>query len=104
MRQTRALFCVIRTAAFGQAAMSSTTSLDELANDWIADWRNQLETGEYGKTDANFGVDRHAREEPETAWPVNLTIRQSLDPIFSVLAPVFLENFSVVTGMHSLIE
>ena len=56
MRQTRALFCVIRTAAFGQAAMSSTTSLDELANDWIADWRNQLETGEYGKTDANYGT------------------------------------------------
>jgi len=77
--------------------MDATSSPGELAKAWIAYWQHQLETDEYGKTDASFEVDRLAREEPETAWPVILTILQSIDAVpssrlFQVLAAGPLED------------
>ncbi|MDB5812145.1 MAG: hypothetical protein JWN94_4267 [Betaproteobacteria bacterium] len=77
--------------------MNAITSPDELAKAWIAYWQHQLETDAYGKADAGFEVDRLAREEPETAWPVILAILRSIDAIpssrlFQVLAAGPLED------------
>jgi hypothetical protein len=77
--------------------MSLTTSPDELARAWISYWQHQLETDEYGRTDASFELDRLSREEPETAWAVILTILRSIDALpssrlFQVLAAGPLED------------